>query len=250
MVKKKEIKIPAVEESNHPVRNFLVLLMLIPLAPLILIYSIVTGRLQNPFITGACLTMILAFGGYYTYNKYFTTNTKITVKEKLSPFTDELTSEERENLKKQISTLRKEIGGDKLPKSLEPMLDIKMNMININYFYFLVNSGHMGSDGNGAVHILQNALYSGNYNIMKAAWESLYYINTEDSKRIMAIFTDDVERAKAKRKQKLAEEVKNKKLNEYNPQLPPESDFDKMKKDWDRSILNFRHKMNNKGFSF
>lgn len=248
MVKKKEIKLPAFEESNHPFRNFLVLLVLIPLAPAILIYSIVTGRLQNPFITGACLTMILIFGGYYAYNKYFNHHEK-TIHEKLNPMIDELTEEERANLKKQVSTLRAEIGEDKLPKSLKPMLDIKMNMININYFYYLVNSGNMGADGNGAVYILQNALYSGNYTIMKAAWESLYYINTEDSKRIMALFSEDIERVKTKRKV-AAEQAEKKREQNIKPQLPPESDFDKMKWKWNRSFMNFRHNMSNRGFGF
>jgi hypothetical protein len=252
MTKKKEIKLPAIEESKHPLRNFLVLLFLIPLAPIILLFSIITGRLQNPFITGACLTMIIAFGGYYAYNKYFNIKAQ-TINEKLAPISDELTGEERSNLKNEVSTLRKEIGEDKLPKSLKPMLDINLNMITINYFYFLVNSGHIGADGNGAVYILQNGLYSGNYKIMKAAWESLYYVNSDDSKRVMAIFTEDVAKVKAKQaknKEQVAEQLKNKKLEEYKPSMPPKDDIDLMKDDFDKSILNLRFKMNKHGLNF
>lgn len=241
MSKKEGVKIPAVEESNTPVKNFLFLLLLVPIAPLILAYSLITGRLQNPFIVGACLALMIGIGGYYSFNKYFGTAPVNLRKEKLSKMTDELSSEDRETLRKEFSTLRESIGAEKLPSQLEPMLDIKMNMLNINYFYFLLNTGHIGKNAEGTIYILQNALYSGDYKVTSAAWKSLHLINTPSSKQIIDEFLADLEKTSAKKSKK-------KKKGMLSKDYRRREDSELFKDDINNSLKGLRFKFDSFGF--
>jgi hypothetical protein len=250
MSKKEEVKIPAVEESKNPVRNFALLLLLVPLAPLILIYSLITGRLQNPFIVGACLTMMIVFGGYYAFTKYVKPPQDLR-KARLNKMVDELSDEDRQRLKSEFSTLRKEIGAESLPKQLSPMLDIPMNMLNINYFYFLINSDHMGANAEGAVYILKNALYSGNKKIMEAAWKSLNLIGTDEATATMLEFKNLVAKVKEKKKLKKQNAQANPQIDDWKKQPRLKSDTELKKDEFNGFIRNFKNNFKlNTGFEF
>ncbi len=188
--KKPHIMLPTASE-DAPVRNFLILLLLIPAAPFLLLYSIITGRLQNPFIVGACLTLLLCFGGYYTYSKYFVP--KPTRKDQILSLVQEVKISDKKELRKKFSTLRKSIGAENLPKQLAPLLDVEQDMLTINYYYFLIEANYIGKNAEGAVYVLQNTLYSSNEQLARAAWDSLSLINTPEANRAKEIFANDVE---------------------------------------------------------
>ncbi|MDX1949876.1 MAG: hypothetical protein SFT90_05185 [Rickettsiales bacterium] len=207
--KKPGIMLPTASD-DAPLRNFLILLLLIPIAPLLMVYSIVTGRLQNPFIVGACLTMILIFGTYYVAQKHFTS--KPTRKEKIFSLVEEIELQERHNLRKKISTIRKSIGVQGFPKQLKPMFDIEQDMLTINYYYHLRQAGYLGSNAEGAVYVLQNALYSSRKDLAKAAWDCLTLINTPEAITAKEIFLRDYQKIQQASKQNLVEEDKRQKF--------------------------------------
>ncbi len=225
---KKEIMLPTASDDK-PVRNFLILLALIPIAPLIMLYSIITGKLQNPFIVGACLTMLMGAGGYYAYERY--TEYKPTKQEKILKLFEELNDKEKKELMRKTSTLRESVGVEKLPKQLVPLLDVKQDLLSINYYYFLIQTGYMGENAEGAIYVLQNALYSPSKKLAEAAWQCLSLINTKEAQEIKDAFAKEVEEAN-KQKQQLKKEQK---FNTKYYNKPPtffEQVGDRFKKIW------------------
>ncbi len=212
--KKKEIMLPTATEEK-PVRNFLILIALIPVSPFIMIYSIVTGKLQNPFIVGACLTMILGAGGYYLYDRF--TEYTPTKQEKVLQLFEELNEKEKKELMKKTSTLRKSIDVEKLPKQLTPIFDVEQDLLSINYYYFLLQTGYMGENAEGSVYVLQNALRSSSKNLAKAAWEALSLINTKEAQEIKDTYAKEVEEASKQKQQVTKEQTFNKKYYYKDP---------------------------------
>ncbi len=207
--KKPGIMLPTASD-DAPLRNFLILLLLIPIAPLLMIYSLVTGRLQNPFIVGACLTMLLIFGTYYVYNNHL--KAKPTRKEKIFSLVEEIDLQERKALRQKTSTIRKSIGVVGFPKELRPILDVEQDMLTINYYYHLREAGYLGGKGEGAVYVLQNALYSARKDLAKAAWDCLTLINTPEAITAKEIFIRDFDKIKHTASQEMLEEDKRRKF--------------------------------------
>lgn len=200
-MKRKEQKpksLAATEEE--PIKNLLFLLALIPITPFLLIYYFATGKTQNSFILGSGISIILTAISIYGLIMY-SESSEIQNVELLSMI-EELSVEEHQDLREETSTIRESIGAEKFPQELEPMFDIKQNMLVINYYNYLVNAGQIGNNGEGAIYILQNTLYGKDINAIKAAWKSLHNINTKETKLIMANYASDIEELKKLQKER------------------------------------------------
>jgi len=153
--KKKETRLSATEDE--PLKNLLILLLLIPLSPIIILFYLATGRTQNSFILGSGVSIIIFLFSAYGFYKYSTQKEYKYLE--LTNMISDLPLDEREKLAEQFSTLRESLGGNKLPEQYEPILDSTQNMLAINYYNYLVNSGLIGDNGSGGIYMLQNSLY-------------------------------------------------------------------------------------------
>jgi Ca2+/Na+ antiporter len=222
--KQKDITSPTATDSENPLRDFVVLLSIIITTPFIFLFSLFTGRIRNPFIVVAFL--LLAITGLYYLSKSEVVSKKHIKAKIIQQTLEELTPEDKEELRKTISTLRKSIDVEKLPKPLEPLLDVPVDMLSINYLLFMLQSGYIQPDGAGSEFILDSYLHSKHKMLREKSWEALMNINTEQAKRVMSNYEAEVARKKAAFKKKygnkpqtsgmiedLQEDIKNKILD-------------------------------------
>ena len=231
--KKAEIPLPSVSEEK-PLKNFLILLILIPIAPILLLYSLITNRKQHPFIFGSSLAVavsLIAFIFYFLFGQQEGLNIS---DKKMAYITmiDEFTPQEKEEMRGRFSTLRQSIGEEKLPKTLEPVYDLPVDMLTINYFYFLIQAGHMGENGEGAVYILERYLYSGKRELAEPAWQALLKINTQQSQHVMTLFAERIEEAK-----------KQKSKNKEIKKVMPKGFFEGYKQDIQNKMQIYKNRM-------
>lgn len=186
--------------EDEPVKNFFLLILLIPVAPIIFVYSLLMRRRQNSLVMAAIVLLLLGFAFY----KIFQMSSQSDYIKNLALFemVDELSPEEKDSLKVKLSTLRQSIGEENLPANLKPMFDISMDMLSINYYYYLMNAGYMDDSGAGGEIALQNALYGKNKDLKVAAWESLKLINTKNARKILQAYASQVNSLNEKNKSK------------------------------------------------
>jgi hypothetical protein len=173
--------------ERRPILNFLILLAIIPVVPFYILFLLFRGRNKRFAIPALLFIIVLCCSGYLLYKSDMFGFKKIA-DSKIASAENYFSSNENytEELKTTYSTLRKSIGAQKIPVQLHPMLDVEMDMLTINYYYYLISAGYMGENGDGAVYILQNALYSPNRILFEAAWKSLNFIDTAESKKVIA----------------------------------------------------------------
>jgi hypothetical protein len=172
--------------EEEPIKNLFFLLLMIPAAPFIFLYSIFTGKPQNPIIIGGfAVVLVMGVIIYFVFSDSKEHNEKLIL---INSMVDELSPEYKDNLKNEFSTLREEFKDGTLPSQLEPMMDIKQDMITINYYHYLYNAGYLGQNAEGAAEVLRNSLYSEQPKLIEAAWKSLALINTDYSKQIMTSY--------------------------------------------------------------
>ncbi len=225
--KEKNSKIKSATEEE-PIRNLFWLLLLIPFTPFLLLYYFATGKAQNSFILGSGLTIIMTGLSIYGLVKYSQGEEQKFVE--LNSMVEELSFEEQEELREEFSTLRKSVGADKIPSQLMPLLDVEQNMLTINYYNYLIRSGSIGKNGEGAILVLQNSLYAADRELAKAAWESLYNIGTVKAKYIMVMYSKDIENLENIEQQPVVKKV-----------MPSGNTFDFYKQKFDNKIKILRN---------
>ncbi len=189
--KPKDITSPTATD-NAPVRNLIVLLFVILTTPIIFLYSFFTGRIRNPFVVVAFLLLILT--GFYYLSKSGVVSNKDIKTKIIQQTLEEITPEEKEELRNEISTIRDEIDMDKIPAVLYPLLDVPIDMLNINYLTFMIQSGYIQPGGAGAEFILDSYLHSSHKMLKEKAWEALQGIKTDEAARVMKNYEDEVAR--------------------------------------------------------
>lgn len=188
--KPKNITSPTATDNSAPARNFIILLFLVLTTPIVFLYSFFTGRIRNPFVVVAFLLLIVT--GFYYASKTGVVS-KRDIKTKIIQRTlEELTPEEKEELKNEISTIRDEIDMDKIPTTLYPLLDVPIDMLNINYLTFMIQSGYIQPNGAGSEFILDSYLHARHKILQEKAWEALQGIKTEEAARVMKNYEDEV----------------------------------------------------------
>ena len=198
--KEKDISSPTSSESENPVRDLLVLLSLIITTPIIFIFSLLTGRIRNPFLVVAFLILVMT--GFYYLSKSEVVSKKHIKAKIIQQTLEELTPEDKEELRKTISTLRKSIDISKLPKPLEPLLDVPVDMLSINYLLFMLQSGYIQPNGAGAEFILDSYLHSQHRMLREKSWEALQNIETEQAERVMKNYEIEMARKNEELKKK------------------------------------------------
>lgn len=183
---------PSSTQNESPAKTFLMLIAVVVSTPFIFLYSILRGRIRNPIIVIGFLLLVLY--GFYLLSET-EVPTKKDIKTKIIQQTlEELTPEEKQQLREEISTIRKEIDIDKIPKPLYPVIDVPIDMLSINYLMFMIQSGYIISSGEGAEFILDSYLHSNHKLLREKSWEALKNINTEAAKRIMQNYRLEVEK--------------------------------------------------------
>jgi hypothetical protein len=233
--------------EKAPIKDLLTLLLIIPVLPFYIIYLVVRGK-NKKFITAffgvLALIVGLIFLGIKQYDIIKQKEAKVinTLDDYLGE--TEINHKEVEaQLKKQVSTLANSIDAKLLPEQLKPMYYIKQDMLTINYYHYLISAGYMGEHAEGAIYILQNALYSKNTELAKAAYESLALIDTDESLRIISVYNAQVEAAKKKNEETAAQphEPKTAPAGSSAPSfINPAQGIDIM-----NSFDNFKHKLEN-----
>jgi hypothetical protein len=207
--KKKEADItsPTAAGSENPARDFLVMLSIIITTPFILTYSILRGRVKSPLVVVGFLIAIMV--GLY----YLSTSGSISkkhLKEKILHQTiEELTPEEKEELRSEISTLRESTDAEKFPGALNPLLDVPMDMLSINYLLFMLHSGYIMPNGGGSEFILDRYLHSKHKLLREKSWEALQNIPTEEAARVIKNYELEVARKKEEFKAKYGTKIRD-----------------------------------------
>jgi hypothetical protein len=191
---------PTAADHDNPARDFLVLISVIITTPIIFLISLLTGRIKSPFVVVAFLLLIMT--GFYYLSKSHVVS-KNHIKSKIIQQTlEELTPEEKEELHNEISTLRKSIDTQKLPESLNPLLDVPLDMLNINYLLFMIQSGYIKPDGEGSEFILDSYLHSQHKLLREKSWEALQNIQSPQAETVMKNFEAEMIRRKAEMQKK------------------------------------------------
>ena len=133
---------------------------------------------------------------------------------------DELTEEDKAELRKEISTIKKSIGEERVPKNLEPIINVPIDMLNINYLLFMIQSGYIQPDGQGSEFILESYLYSPHKRLREKSWEALANINSEAAIRAQKNYMAEVERRAVEHEKKYGN-MKGKKgsIGEYSKDI-------------------------------
>lgn len=204
--KKKEVDItsPTAADNDNPARDFLVLISIIITTPFIFLFSLFTGRIKNPFVIVAFLVLIMT--GFYYLSKSGVVSKKHIKSRIIQQTLEELTPEEKEELRNEISTLRKSIDADKFPQPLNPLLDVPIDMLSINYLLFMIQSGYIHQNGEGSEFILDSYLHSKHKMLREKSWEALQNIQTEQAARIIKNYEDEI----ARKNEELKKTYKNK----------------------------------------
>ncbi len=171
---------PTATGSESPPKDFLLLISVILTAPFVFIWSLFTGRIRSPLlVVGFLLAVIVGF--YYLSKSGNATGIKTRI---IHQTLEEITPEEKERMRAQISTIRKEVRSAKVPEALHPLLDVPLDMLSINYFIYMLHSGYVAEDGGGAEHLLDAYLHSQHSILRERAWEALQNIHTEEADRV------------------------------------------------------------------
>ena len=197
---KHNITSPTAEGSENPAWDFLVLISIILTTPFIFIYSLFTGRIRNPFIVVAFLIAVMT--GLFYLSKSGVVSSKHIKSKIIQQTLEELTPEEKEELRSEISTLRESIDVNKFPVPLSPILDVPMDMLSINYLLFMLQSGYIHPNGAGSEFILDSYLHSKHKLLKQKSWEALQNIQTEEAVRTLKNYEAEV----AKRNEQLKKE--------------------------------------------
>ncbi len=183
----------ATEQDNRtPVYDFLILASLIVTGPFILLYKLFRGRIKSPVV----IVFILCVGIYALYELSISGSAKNKGMSIARASLDEITPEEKEEMRNEISTLRKSIGEDKIPQPLAPLLDVPIDMLNINYFAFMIQSGYIAPNGAGSEFILGSYLRANHKLLREKSWEALHNINTDAAKKVIADYEAAVQAQK------------------------------------------------------
>jgi Ca2+/Na+ antiporter len=176
--------------DDAPVRNLIVLLFVVITTPVVFLYSFFTGRIRNPFVVVAFLLLILT--GFYYISKSDLVNNKDIKTKIIQQTLEELTPEEKEELRNEVSTIRDEIDMEKIPTAFYPLLDVPIDMLNINYLTFMIQSGYIQQNGAGSEFILDSYLHSQHKLLKEKAWEALQQIKTPEADRVMANYEQEI----------------------------------------------------------
>jgi hypothetical protein len=178
--------------EKAPLKDFLALLLIIPVLPFYIIYLIIRGK-NKRFITyffgGLIMVSALVFLGYKQYAVIKAKEKKVI--KNIDEYIGETEIDQKlfeQEYKNQVSTIASSIDTTKIPKQLEPMLFVRQDMLTINYYHYLISAGYMGNNAEGAIYILQTALYSKNKELADAAWKSLHLIGTPQAMGIIELF--------------------------------------------------------------
>ena len=85
-------------------------------------------------------------------------------------------------------TLLEALGTGKMPEELAPLMNITQDGASLEYYKKLIESGHMGENGEGAIPMLKNSLMGGSEELRGAAYQSLKKINTPESRKVLKDF--------------------------------------------------------------
>jgi hypothetical protein len=196
--KNTNITSPTSTSGAAPARDFLILLVVLITTPFIFIFSILTGRIRSPFIIVAFLVSLLT--GLYYLSKSDVISKKDIKNRIIQETMEEITPEEKEEMRNEISTLRESFDEEKLPKLFAPLLDVPMDMLSINYFIFMLQSGYIQPDGSGSEALLDSYLHSSHTMLSEKAWEILNNIKTPASDRILNNFEIELKRKEEQHK--------------------------------------------------
>ncbi len=208
--KEKDITSPTFDDDKNPVRDFLVLISVIITTPFIFIYSLLTGRIRNPFVVVAFLVLVMT--GFYYLSKSEAVSKRHIKARIIQQTLEELTPEEKESLRKEISTLRKSIDEEKFPKPLSPLLDVPIDMLSINYLLFMLQSGYIQPNGAGSEFILDSYLHSTHKMLREKSWEALQNIQTEHATRVLRNYEDEIAIKNEQIKKNYGSQIKKKGL--------------------------------------
>lgn len=203
--KKSGITSPTSSARAAPVKDFLLLLAVVISTPFIFVFSVITGRIRSPFIVVAFLIAVLT--GLFYLSKSDVISKKDIKNKIIQETLEEITPEEKEEMRNEISTLRESFDEEKLPIIFSPLLDVPMDMLSINYFIFMLQSGYILPDGSGSEVLLDNYLHSSHIMLSEKAYEVLKNLNTPTSQRVIKNFEIELERRKEIQKR---ESLKNK----------------------------------------
>jgi len=182
--------------NKSPAKDFIFMLFVILTTPIIFLYSFFTGKIRSPLLVVG-LVMLIPVGFYYMSKSGGVAQ---DIKTKILHQTlEELSQEEKEKMRKKISTINKEISSEKVPLALHPLLDVPIDMLNINYFIFMIQSGYIKPSGAGSEFILNSYLMSNHKLLKERSWESLQNIKTEEARKIL----DNYEQEIAKRNKEI-----------------------------------------------
>lgn len=190
-----------IDNDSSPVRDFIILLLVIITAPIVFTVSFLTGRIRNPFVVVAVLLLITT--GLYYISKSDLVDKKDIKTKIIQQTLEELTPEEKEELRNEISTLRKSVDIALIPKALYPILDVPIDMLNINYLLFMIQSGYIKPSGEGSEFILDSYLHSQHKALQEKSWEALQNINSEAAARVISNYQTEVAQKAEERKRKM-----------------------------------------------
>lgn len=228
--KKKEIDItsPVDSTNNNPARDLFLILLVVATWPFKLIGSVFKRGKKNIIVIVILLCAVL----YGLFEVSRMNINKRDIKTRIIQQTlEELTPEEKQELREEVSSLRESAGEDVIPVPLHPLLDVPIDMLSINYLLFMIKSGYVQPNGAGSEFILDSYLNSKHNALKKAAWEALQNIKTPDSERVRRNYMANVERQN--------EEIKRK----YGPGPAPETGLvDGLKTDIQNKIIDHKNK--------
>lgn len=190
--KEKDISSPTSSDNDNPLANFLILISVIITTPFVFLYSLLTGKIKNSFLI--VLFLLLVIVGFY----YVSLNSGISkrdIKTKIIQQTlEEITEEEKEEMREEISTIRKEVDINKIPPALLPIVDVPIDMLSINYLMFMIQSGYIQPNGEGAEFILDSYLHSKHKPLQEKSWEALQNIKSEAAYRVIRNYEAEIEK--------------------------------------------------------
>jgi hypothetical protein len=225
--KKSGITSPTSNASSSPAKDFLLLLVVIITTPFIFLFSVLTGRIRSPFIVVAFLIALLT--GLFYLSKSDVISKKDIKNKIIQETMEEITPEEKEEMRNEISTLRESFDEEKLPKIFSPLLDVPMDMLSINYFIFMLQSGYILPDGVGSEVLLDNYLHSSHTMLSEKAYQVLKNLNTPASQRVLNNFEIELKKRKAQQQRDV---LKNK------------SDIDRFENKLNEGLQDIKNKYN------
>lgn len=190
--------------EDKPLRDFFIMLVMIPISPLVFVITLLMRKQQSIYVISSLSMLVLILVTYFTFSSV---NMQYINNMTLTKLTEDIPPEEVEILKSTTSTLKESIGLEKLPMQLQPLYDIQQDMLSINYYYYLINAGYMGNNAEGAVIALQSGLYSANKQLKEACWESLKLIDTDNAKKVLIQYQQDMEEVAEKAREAIDKKV-------------------------------------------